>query len=173
MIRYKWLIAMVVCSIGAASGANAGTDKASATLKDQSGKEVGHVVLEETPHGVLVRSHFSGLPAGTHAFHVHEAGKCQPPFESAGGHFNPGDEGHGFVDDDGVHAGDLPNVHIPESGELQVELLARDLTLRDGERSVFDENGSALVVHAKADDYKSEPAGNAGDRIACGVIERQ
>ena len=107
---------------------------------------------------------------GEHAIHIHAVGKCEAPFESAGPHFNPGNHKHGMMAGEG-HAGDMPNLHVPQSGELVVEILNPAITLEKGKpNSVFDADGSAVVIHAKADDYKSDPAGNAGERIACGVI---
>jgi Cu-Zn family superoxide dismutase len=134
---------------------------------------VGEAVLRETAHGVLVTATLRGLPPGEHGFHVHERGTCEPPFESAGAHFNPTGRAHGFEDADGPHAGDLPNLIVPESGEVRVEMLAPELSLEEGRRgSIVDRDGAALVVHAGPDDYSSDPAGNAGGRIACGIVER-
>lgn len=144
---------------------------AKATLKDASGKEVGQAALVQTPHGVLVKLSLKGAAPGEHAFHVHAVGKCEPPFIGAGGHFNPGAKKHGMEAVEGSHAGDMPNLHIPASGELVIEVANPMITLVKGQpNSVFDADGSALVIHAGADDYKSDPTGNAGDRIACGVI---
>ncbi|MFW6077728.1 MAG: superoxide dismutase family protein, partial [Hyphomicrobiales bacterium] len=126
------------------------------------------VQLQETPNGLIVTAELTGLPEGAHGFHIHAVGECEPPFQSAGGHFNPDDSQHGMENPQGLHAGDLPNIHVPASGELTVELFAMGLTLDD----VLDEDGAAMMVHAGADDYESDPAGDAGDRIACGVIER-
>ena len=144
---------------------------AKATLKDASGKDVGQAELVQTPQGVLVKLSLKGAVAGDHAFHVHAVGKCEPPFTSAGGHFNPGAKKHGIEAAEGAHAGDMPNLHIPASGELVIEIANPMISLVKGQpNSVFDADGSAIVIHAKADDYKSDPTGNAGDRIACGVI---
>jgi superoxide dismutase, Cu-Zn family len=144
---------------------------ARATLKNADGKTVGEANLAEGAHGVVIRLVISGLPAGQHAVHVHAVGKCEPPFDSAGGHFNPNAKKHGIEAAEGAHAGDMPNLHVPSNGDLAVEILNTDITLEKGRpNSVFDPDGSALVVHANADDYKSDPAGNAGGRIACGVI---
>jgi Cu-Zn family superoxide dismutase len=145
---------------------------ANAQLKDSSGKAIGDADLVQTPAGVLIKLQIKGLPPGEHAFHVHAVGKCEAPFESAGGHFNPGNHHHGMMSGEG-HAGDMPNLHVPQSGELSVEVVNTAVTLDQGKpNSLFDADGSSLVIHAKADDYKSDPAGNAGDRIACGVIQQ-
>ena len=144
---------------------------AKATMKDASGKDVGQVALMQTPHGVLVKLSLKGAVPGEHAFHVHAVGKCEPPFTSAGGHFNPATRKHGLEAAEGAHAGDMPNLHIPAGGELVIEIANPMISLVKGQpNSVFDADGSALVIHAGADDYKSDPTGNAGDRIACGVI---
>lgn len=142
---------------------------AMARLHDPAGRNVGQVLLTETPHGTLLHLHLRGMPAGAHAFHVHEVGRCIPPFTSAGGHFNPTGAGHGLLDDDGMHAGDMPNVHVAGDGTLEQEVLNTALALDD---ALFDEDGASIVLHAEPDDYVTNPAGAAGARIACGVITR-
>jgi superoxide dismutase, Cu-Zn family len=100
-------------------------------------------------------------------------GACDPPgFQSAGGHFNPLGWEHGFLNPRGPHAGDLPNIHVPAGGRLELEVLAPGLTLGPGPTTLFDADGSALVIHEGVDDYRTDPTGNAGDRIACAVIRR-
>lgn len=147
-------------------------DQASAVLKDAQGAEVGKATFTTTPSGVMISLDLTALPAGEHAFHIHAVGKCEPPkFESAGPHFNPDTTKHGLMNPEGPHAGDMPNLHVPEGGKLQVEVLNPTVTL-SAESALLDEDGSAIVVHAGADDYKTDPAGNAGDRIACGVITK-
>ncbi len=144
---------------------------ARAGLKSTDGKDVGTVELLQTPAGVLLKVSVKGLPAGEHAFHVHAVGKCEPPFDSAGGHFNPGGKKHGLMAPEGHHAGDMPTLHVPQSGELVVEVVNTAVTLEPGKpNSLFGPNGTAIVIHAGVDDYKTDPAGNAGGRIACGVI---
>lgn len=167
------LVAWLGLASALASGQASATD-ASAIIKDQDGETVGKATLRDTPNGVLIHVKFYGLPAGAHAFHVHETGICEPPFKSAGGHYNPTDSAHGFLIEDGPHAGDMPNIHVPGdqtlaagNGSLELEVL----TLVDSLENLMDEDGAALVVHEGTDDYKSQPSGAAGPRIACGVIE--
>jgi Cu-Zn family superoxide dismutase len=112
-----------------------------------------------------------GLTPGLHAVHVHAVGKCEgPAFTTAGGHFNPTQKKHGFKSPEGAHAGDLPNMLVAKDGAGRFEALDDAITLKAGPASVFDADGSALVIHAGADDYVTDPAGNSGDRVACGVI---
>lgn len=146
---------------------------ASATLRNADGKDVGQVILDETPNGVLVRAHFSDLPPGTHGFHIHAIGKCEPPFKSAGGHYNPTNAHHGFNAKGGPHAGDMPNLIVPASGKVEADFFLDGVKLDDGDKGVLDSDGAAIVVHANADDYHSDPAGNAGPRIACGVVKKR
>jgi Cu-Zn family superoxide dismutase len=151
--------------------AQAQMQTAKAQLKDAKGADVGTVTLTQTPHGVLLSLALKGLPPGDHAFHVHAVGKCEPPFTSAGGHFNPGNKKHGIEAAEGYHAGDMPNLDVPSSGAINAEVLNTSITLEKGKpNSVFHDGGTAIVIHAGKDDYKSDPAGNAGGRIACGVI---
>ena len=146
---------------------------ARATIKDAQGKTLGEATLRQGTAGVLITVQLQNIPAGPHAFHVHTTGRCEAPtFMSAGGHFAPGGTKHGLFASGGPHAGDLPNVHVHSDGRLSVEVLAPGITLASGPNSVFDADGSALVLHATGDDYATDPAGNAGDRIACGEIIR-
>jgi Cu-Zn family superoxide dismutase len=161
--------ALVAAALVVALPAAAQTAKA--VLKNQKGAEVGTVSLAQTPAGVMLTLSLKGVPAGERAFHIHAVGKCEAPFASAGGHFNPGKQKHGLFAGPG-HAGDMPNLHVPKDGMLVVEILNAAVTLEKGKpNSLFQEGGTAIVIHAGKDDYKSDPAGNAGDRIACGVIQ--
>jgi Cu-Zn family superoxide dismutase len=167
----RFFCSLAVLTAGCLASFAAEAQTAKASLKDASGKDVGQVQLVQTPHGVLLKLAVKGIPAGEHAFHVHAVGKCEPPFTSAGPHFNPGSKKHGMEAADGPHAGDMPNLHIPASGELVVEVANPMISVVKGQpTSVFDADGSTIIIHAGPDDYKTDPAGNAGDRIACGVI---
>jgi Cu-Zn family superoxide dismutase len=162
----------VLGGVAAAQTAGPSPETATARLLDPKLAEIGTVELTQTPHGVLVRAVVEGLEPGTHGFHIHETGECEPPFESAGGHFNPTGAEHGFLVAAGPHAGDMVNLNVPEGGgEVVYETLNTMVTLAGGENALLDEDGSAIVVHAGADDYSSQPSGHAGDRLACGVIE--
>jgi Cu-Zn family superoxide dismutase len=127
--------------------------------------------FRDGPNGVLVRLEVKGLTPGLHAVHVHAVGKCEgPAFTSAGGHFNPTGRKHGLKSADGAHAGDLPNMLVAKDGSGRFEALTDAITLKPGPTSVFDADGSALIVHVGVDDYVTDPTGNAGDRAACGLI---
>src|ERR671923_576801 len=145
--------------------------RAYAELKTADGKTVGTANFRQVSGGVVIQAQVKGLTPGLHAIHVHAVGKCEPPkFESAGGHFNPGQKKHGLKSPDGPHAGDLPNMYVAKDGSARYETLADGITLTAGAMSVLDADGSALVIHAGVDDDTTDPAGNAGDRAACGVV---
>ena len=141
---------------------------ARADLYNASGDRVATATLFQQNDGVRVRVSAASVPSGEHGFHVHEAGQCEPPFTSAGGHFNPSARKHGFQNPQGPHAGDLVNLPANWTSGNIVETVSAGLTLE----SLFDANGSALIIHAGPDDYRTDPSGNSGDRIACGVIRR-
>ncbi len=136
------------------------------------GEKIGTATLKQERDGVNVAVDVSGLSKGTHGFHIHEKGMCEPPtFESAGAHFNPTDMKHGFDNPEGPHAGDLPNLEVSEDGKVQESFVNEMVTLKKGEpNSLLREGGTSLVIHADPDDNVSQPSGNSGARIACGVI---
>jgi superoxide dismutase, Cu-Zn family len=145
-----------------------------AQMVDVHNEPLGTVQLREaTRQGVFIEIELNGLPPGELAFHIHETGRCAPDFDAAGGHFNPYGNMHGLLHPEGSHAGDLLNIRVPSSGQISTERLATGVTLQPGAAAtLFDEDGSALVIHAGPDDYVSQPSGAAGDPIACGVIRR-
>ena len=153
----------------AALPASAADKQARATLRDRSGANVGVATLRQSRSGVLIHLELTDVPPGTHAIHVHAVGRCEGDFESAGAHFAPKKNAHGFLGERGPHAGDLPNLFVPASGDLEVDLTASSLSLADG--SLNDADGAAIVIHERADDYRTDPSGASGGRIACGVIE--
>lgn len=159
-----------------ANGSSAASQPVKTKFVNAKQQEVGDATLTETPNGVLIRINLRGNPEGispgTHAIHIHEVGSCEPPFTSAGGHFNPANKKHGFLATQGKHAGDLPNIHMTENAPLSVEFLVPQLSLSGGKASLKDDDGSAVVIHQAADDYRTDPAGDAGDRVACAVLER-
>ena len=151
---------------------NTNVPHARADLHDADGRSVGTATFTQAPYGVLITAQLTGLPAGVHAMHIHEVGRCEAPFTSAGGHYNPSFRQHGVKNRAGYHAGDLPNFTAPASGTVRVDAITRDVTLGQGPNSLFTSQGTALMIHSDADDYTSDPGGNAGVRIACGVIVR-
>jgi Cu-Zn family superoxide dismutase len=175
------ILAMLAASV-AAGPANAQSPVANdvhaqaarAQLIDADGRPVGEATLRPSPHGVLVSLRLTKVAPGIHAVHIHQVGRCdRPSFTSAGGHFNPSNHDHGFLAATGVHAGDLPNIEIPSDMQYAGEYFVDGVTLEAGSNSLMDSDGSAIVVHAGKDDHMSNPAGNAGDRVACGPITRQ
>jgi Cu-Zn family superoxide dismutase len=142
-----------------------------ATMIDRNGVEIGTAVFRPSPAGLEIALEVRNLPPGEHALHVHENPSCDPPtFESAGGHFNPERRSHGLRNPNGPHAGDLPNIVVGPDSSVQTRVAADRLTLGGNQFSVLRGSGTALVIHAGPDDYTTDPSGNAGDRIACGVI---
>jgi len=166
-----WIPALVA----AVSGFGQAPQKATAVLKTAAGVEVGTATIAPTTRGtaITINASFSKLPPGVHAIHVHNVGKCEgPDFASAGGHFNPTSKQHGKDNPNGAHAGDLPNFEVAADGTGHISYAVPDMTFGDGPNSIFHPGGTALVIHAAADDYKTDPSGNAGARLACGVIQK-
>lgn len=159
-----------VCACLLASSACAAA--ATADLKYADGSDAGKIEISEATAGVMIKVDLKGLTPGAHALHVHETGKCEGDFASAGGIYNPLGAKHGFLSDEGPMAGDLPNVVAGPDGTARAEMLSPFLTLsKEAEESILDSDGSALVVFAKPDDYLTDPDGGAEGRVACGVLE--
>lgn len=144
-----------------------------ATLRDASGRVVGSATFLQQGGSVRILIDVKGLAPGTKAVHIHEVGQCEPSsFESAGAHFNPTKAEHGTSNPRGSHAGDLPNITVEPGGQGHLEVSTSRITLEKGPTSLFDADGSALVVHEAADDLRTDPDGKSGARVACGVIAR-
>lgn len=176
MKKLKFLtLSAAVIALGAGFGASAKAEEA-ISLVDTKGDVIGTVALSETASGVLLNLNLKGLEAGgSHAIHIHETGKCNPDFSEAGGHFNPGGHNHGMMDAEGQHAGDMPNLHVSADGTVKQEILNSMITTEaedtaDGRHSIHDADGSAIIIHEGTDDYKSQPTGEAGGRMACAVL---
>ena len=145
---------------------------ATVEVKDQSGKVVGNIALTAGESGLAMNAKFAGLPPGIHGFHIHDKGICKGDFATAGGHYNPGHTKHGILAEQGRHSGDLPNIDVPASGAVNVDLFLTGVSLTPGSPiNLNDQDGASFVIHAGPDDYKTDPSGNSGGRIACGVLE--
>ena len=172
----------IVAGVSLALGACATTDRedpdeigptsASAELRDPAGRNVGSVTVRDTAGGLRVRIESTALAQGAHGAHLHEFGRCEAPdFASAGAHWNPTDDQHGSQNPQGPHLGDLPNLLVGTDGRGILEYVVSGARLTGGDRALLDRDGAALVVHSAADDYRTDPSGNSGARIACGALQ--
>jgi len=147
---------------------------AHADIVNAQGQKIGTAKIVGAHVGVKIELNVSQLPPGTHGIHIHAVGKCEgPDFKSAGGHFNPVAKKHGRDNPEGPHAGDLENITVGADGKVKASIVDPNVTLGDGASSLFHDGGSAIVIHEKEDDYKTDPSGNSGARIGCGVVEKQ
>lgn len=143
---------------------------ATAEVRDASGRALGTLTFADAANGVAVAGRLAGLPPGEHGMHIHAVGRCDPPaFTTAGGHWNPTGRSHGAQNPGGPHLGDLPNIVVAEDSTAVISATTPGGSLR-GTNALLDADGAAIVIHAGPDDYRSDPAGNSGARIACGVI---
>jgi superoxide dismutase, Cu-Zn family len=151
----------------AAPGTN-GT--ATVAMRDRAGRDLGTLTVREEAQGVRVEGHLHGLPPGTRAIHFHNTGACEPPFETAGPHFNPAGRQHGLQNPEGPHAGDMENITVANDSSVQVNVPTPPVAALRGENGMLTGDGTSIVIHAGPDDHRTDPSGNSGDRIACGVL---
>jgi|SRR5690625_5227787 len=167
----RFLITIIaLCLIGCSAGEKRIYE---IDIHDQNGDRLGDATFKEVPEGVNIHIKVEGLTSGFHGIHIHEHAKCEgPDFTSAGDHLNPDDNEHGLMHPKGSHLGDLPNIEVDSNGKVDVELLLREATLKEGRYSLLQDGGTSLIIHEKQDDGITQPSGDSGERIACGLLKK-
>ena len=154
---------------GCAMNGSSTLEQVDVPMRDASGRQLGTLQLAAHEGGLMLTGRLQGLPPGAHGIHLHAVGRCEPPFESAGGHWNPTSRQHGTQNPAGPHLGDMPNLVVADDGSATVSVMSPGGTLA-GDGGLLDGDGASVVIHARADDYRTDPSGNSGERIACGVV---
>jgi Cu-Zn family superoxide dismutase len=174
---YTLMFALVLsaCGTKATAGLPAAADSnmINVNLINDKGAKIGTARLTQASEGVHIHVEAAKLAPGIHGIHVHEYGVCDTPdFKSAGAHLNPENKPHGFKNTQGYHAGDLPNIEVDANGKINTDIVTKTVTLEKGKpNSLLKPEGVSLIIHEKADDYMTDPSGNSGNRVACGVIK--
>jgi superoxide dismutase, Cu-Zn family len=172
-MRTHTRIAITAALVFSAAYSAAAQKSVKVEMHDAMGNSVGAAELSPASKGVKIKLNLKGLPPGEHGIHIHAVAKCDgPAFTTAGGHLNPDMKHHGLENPDGPHAGDMPNITVAANGTVKSTVVAPGVTMSDDAHSIFSNGGTALVIHAMVDDQKSDPAGMAGARIACGTITK-
>lgn len=164
-----WIPVVALAAAACAMAGSSSAPDATAVVRDGTGRELGTLTVSEAGTGLLVTGTLRGVAPGPHGIHIHTVGRCEPPFQTAGGHWNPSARLHGFDNPQGPHAGDMQNVTVGSDSSVSVRVNTPVGTLR-GSPALLDADGASIVVHAVADDYRTDPAGNSGARVACGVV---
>ena len=184
LMKLGGLVFLIACARGerdastdttrldSAAAATTPDPAATAVIRDSAGRDLGTLTLSSSNDGIVITGRLVGLPPGEHGIHVHAVGRCDPPtFESAGDHWNPTNRQHGAQNPQGPHLGDVPNVTAGADSVANVQLsMTSGGSLRLGANMVLDTDGSAVVIHSGPDDYRTDPSGGSGARIACGVV---